>query len=155
MVASSAAFGEPSSRLIGLVGAAPDSITTMSSGTTAPSLIAITSSSGASLGTGRFCGAMASCGAGAGAGLSSAAAGGWEGSTGFSAAAAGGGAVVTVRGVGPDNPRPHTGQAPRPWVANTFSAIAICSSRLARWATGANSPPPWPDQVPGANCSPP
>lgn len=37
----------------------------------------------------------------------------------------------TSRGVAFDNPRPHTGQAPRPWVASTRSPTAICCSRLA------------------------
>ena len=48
----------------------------------------------------------------------------------------------TSRGVGPDSPRPHVGQAPLPCPARTFSAMAICCSRVARWAADANSPPP-------------
>lgn len=37
---------------------------------------------------------------------------------------------------------PHTGHAPRPWVASTRSATAICCSRVASSADGAYSPPP-------------
>src|SRR5699024_3878844 len=54
-----------------------------------------------------------------------------------------------------DRPRPQTGQAPRPWVASTCSAIAICCSRLAWFAVGAYLPPPCELHVLGANCSPP
>ena len=98
-------------------------------------------------------GAKPSSGAAVGSWPSSAAAGACEGSAGVLAGVAG--ALVTVRGVGPDRPRPHTGQAPLPWVASTFSAMAICCSRVAILAAGANWPPPWPDQVLGENCRPP
>ncbi len=64
-------------------------------------------------------------------------------------------AVTTLRGVAPDSPVPQTGHAPRPWVASTRSATAICSSLVARCAAGAYSPPPCDLQVPGENCSPP
>jgi hypothetical protein len=61
----------------------------------------------------------------------------------------------TSRRVGPDSGPPHTGQAPRPWVASTRSATAICWSLVASCADGANSPPPCPDQVLEVNCTPP
>ena len=66
------------------------------------SLMVITSSSGAS--AGRFCGATVP------SGLSSAATGGCDGSAGVADV----GVLLTVRGVGPERPRPHTGQAPLP-----------------------------------------
>src|SRR5262249_32923404 len=61
----------------------------------------------------------------------------------------------TLRGDGPDSPVPHTGHAPRPWVASTRSATAICCSFVASWADGAYSPPPCEAHVPAANCTPP
>ena len=73
-------------------------------------------------------------------------------SSGLSSGAA---SATTLRGVALESPRPHTGHAPRPWVASTRSATAICSSLVAMCAAGAYSPPPWPDQVLGENCSPP
>ena len=73
----------------------------------------------------------AATGRSCGAGVPSAAAG-W-----VSAGAAGCGAVDRFRSVGPDSPRPQTGQAPLPWFASTFSAMAICCSRVARLAAGA------------------
>ncbi|SHW14082.1 Uncharacterised protein [Mycobacteroides abscessus subsp. abscessus] len=42
----------------------------------------------------------------------------------------------------------HTGQAPHPCADSVFSAIAICSSRVARSARGAYLPPPCASQVP-------
>jgi hypothetical protein len=67
--------------------------------------------------------------------------------------------AVTVRWVA-ELPRApalleHTGQAPQPCPASTFSATAICSSRLARLAEEANWLPPKLRQVDGVNCSPP
>ena len=42
----------------------------------------------------------------------------------------------TLRGVGPDSGPPHTGHAPRPWVASTRSATAICCSLVASCGRG-------------------
>src|SRR5699024_3754389 len=44
------------------------------------------------------------------------------------------------------------GQAPQPWLSRTFSATAICSSRLA---SAALPEPPCACQVCGLNCKPP
>src|SRR5690606_16482669 len=49
----------------------------------------------------------------------------------------------------------QAGQAPQPCEAWTFSAIAICCSRVARWALGAYWPPPCPIHVCGWNWRPP
>ena len=49
----------------------------------------------------------------------------------------------------------QAGQAPQPWAASTFSAIAICCSRVARSAVGAYAPPPKFSQVVLENCRPP
>src|SRR5215211_5387362 len=49
----------------------------------------------------------------------------------------------------------HVGQAPRPCRARVTSAIAICSSRVARSARGAYRRPPLRSQVPWSNCTPP
>ena len=119
---------------------APTSITVSSTATTSPGVVASTpmvmvslSTTGASFGASP---ARVSAAAGAGAcGAGASAAGAGE---------AGLGVLVadSVRGVGPESPRPHTGHAPLPWPARTFSAMAICWSRVARWADEANWPPP-------------
>src|SRR6476646_2679664 len=62
---------------------------------------------------------------------------------------------TTLRGVAPDSPRPQAGHAPGPCVASTRSATAICCSLVAKFAAGANSPPPCALQVLGENCTPP
>ena len=53
------------------------------------------------------------------------------------------------------SPALQAGQAPQPWAASTFSAIAICCSRVARSAVGAYAPPPKFSQVVLENCRPP
>src|SRR5574340_1848452 len=47
---------------------------------------------------------------------------------------------------------PHTGQAPGPWLARTFSATRICS---AFEACCGEPEPPWEAQVLWVNCRPP
>jgi hypothetical protein len=49
----------------------------------------------------------------------------------------------------------HTGQAPQPCLARVTSAIASCSSRVARSARGAYRSPPCRFQVFWSNCTPP
>ncbi len=49
----------------------------------------------------------------------------------------------------------HTGHAPGPCPSSTFSATAICWSRVARSARGAYRAPPYASQVDWVNCSPP
>ncbi len=50
---------------------------------------------------------------------------------------------------------PHVGQAPMPWPFRTFSAILICSPRLALFAVLAYLPPPYAFHVLRLNCRPP
>ena len=67
-------------------------------------------------------------------------------------------AAGVLRGVEPlVRPRleEQDGHAPQPWFASTFSATAICSSRVAWFAVAAYSPPPCAVQVLGENWSPP
>ncbi|CAM5558068.1 hypothetical protein SCALM49S_08052 [Streptomyces californicus] len=47
------------------------------------------------------------------------------------------------------------GHALGPWSSRTFSATDICCDRLARSARGANSVPPYADQVSCVSWSPP
>src|ERR1700737_2918893 len=105
--------------------------------------------------------AGAGSGGGAGASGGAGSAGGRGGGASNAAGSAGGGwsgagaSARTLRGVAAESPWPHTGQAPRPWLARTRSPTAICCSRVAWFAVGANSPPPCAAQVPCENCSPP
>ena len=54
-----------------------------------------------------------------------------------------------------DRPTPQTGQAPLPWPARTFSAIAICWALVAWSAVEAYCVPPYAAQVEAENCRPP
>src|SRR5271165_324400 len=142
------------------VGSSAGGGTTTSSGAGA-------SGAGAGGASGAGAGGASGAGGGAsGAGVSRAAVSTTPWSAGGGSGASGGGAGAswlptgvsdgrTLRGVVELSPWPQTGQAPRPCVASTRSAMAICWSLEAMLAAGANAPPPWAAQVPGENCKPP
>jgi len=67
--------------------------------------------------------------------------------------------ATCARGVTPWSVAPacfeQTGHAPQPWLARTFSATAICWSRVAPSACEAYADPPFAAQVESVNWSPP